>query len=62
MSHEKDRLAGKTYVEPGELSARERDRENRRRRQADGGTGDQQEPGDPSPDPVRARRGTRTPR
>ncbi|MFT4285557.1 MAG: hypothetical protein QM598_12055 [Protaetiibacter sp.] len=52
MPHEKDRRAGRTYVEPGELTARERDRERRRRRQADGATGDQQEP-DPSSDSVR---------
>ena len=44
MPHEKDHRVGRTYVEPGELSARERDRDHRRRRQSDGGTGDQQEP------------------
>ena len=52
MTHEKDRRAGRTYVEPGELSARERTREHRHHGQADAGSGDQQEP-DPASDPVR---------
>ncbi|PZQ87617.1 MAG: hypothetical protein DI534_14180 [Leifsonia xyli] len=44
MAHEKDHRAGRTYVEPQELSARERGRDARRRTQADAASGDQQEP------------------
>lgn len=45
MSHEKDRRVGRTYVEPGELSARERARETRRRHRPDAVSGADPAPG-----------------
>lgn len=40
MTHEKDRRAGRTYVEPGELTARERARDLDRQHRSDPAEGE----------------------
>lgn len=51
MTHEKDRRAGRTYVEPGELTARERARDLHRQHRSDPADGESRPPeGDPVAD------------